>query len=109
MNHRDQVIFEHLARSQTGYCYVLLAIVGVDRRFALYRRAQVLHRILTGFDDGPVCFEDPDIRNLHTLVGRVVAHLQLAPLLHASLALHSYPGDRLPAASAVGLETIAGM
>jgi hypothetical protein len=105
---RDQVIFQNFTRPQAGNGDVLLPVIGVDRRVVFDRGAQVLHCVVAGLDHGAVFFEHADVGNVDALVGRVVAELQLPPLLHAGFALHADARDSFFASGAVGLEAIAG-
>ena len=106
VDHRDHVVFENLAGTQAGNRDVLLAVVGVDGRFVLDGRTEILHRIVAGFHDCAVFFQHADVWNFYALVGGVIALLQLSPLLHAGFALHANAGGRLFAAGAVGFEAV---
>src|SRR5216684_4875040 len=108
VNHRDQVIFQHFARTQPWHRNMLLAKIGIDRRFARHRGAQVLHRVVARLHDAAIFLQNPYVGDLHPLVGRVVSHLQLTPLLDASLTLHSNAGNGLSAAGAIALKTVTG-
>ena len=43
--------------------------------------------------DAAIFLQNPDIGNFDPLIGRVISHLQLAPLLHAGFALHPNAGN----------------
>ena len=106
---RDQVVFQNFTRTQAGHGDVLLAVIGVDRRLVFDRGAQVLLCVLAGLDDGAVGFEHAHVSDVDALVGRVVAFLQLPPLLHAGFALHPDSRDSFFASGAVGFEAIGRM
>src|SRR5271165_2190911 len=95
---RNQVVLEDFAGAQAWHGNVLLAIVGVDRSFALDGGAQILHGIIAGLDDAAVFFKHTHVGNFDALVGGVVSDLYLAPLLHARLALHPDAGREFLAA-----------
>jgi len=103
---RDQVILQHFPRPQSGNRHMLLPVVGIDRRLMFHRRAQILNVVVSSLHHAAVLLEHADVSNLHALVGRVVAQLQLAPLLHARLALHPDARNRFLAASPVSLKTV---
>ena len=107
MHYRDHVVLEHFTRPQSRHCDMLLPVIGVDRRLAFHRGAEILHRVVSRLDHAAILLEHPNVRNLHPLVGRVVAQLQLSPLLHPGFALHTDAGNRLPASGAVALEAVA--
>src|ERR1700722_7637607 len=109
VDHRAHVVFENVAGAKSGNRDVLLAEVGVDRSFVLDGSAEILHGIIAGFDHGAVGLKHAHVGNLDSLVGRVVAHLQLSPLLYSRLALHADAGDEFFAARAVGLEAVVGV
>ncbi len=92
VDHRDQVVFQHFPRPQSGHGDVLLPVIGVDRSVVLDGGAQILHGIVAGLDHGAVRLEDSHVRNLNPLVGRVIPHLKLSPLLQARLTLHPDSG-----------------
>ena len=106
VNHRDHVILEHFAGAQAGHGDVLLTVVGVDGSFAFDGRAQILHGIVARLHHAAVGFDHADVGNLNALVGGVVAHLNLAPLLDSGLALHPDAGDGLFAARSIVFKAV---
>src|SRR6185437_13294554 len=106
LSDRHEVIFEFDARANTGYGNVLLAVIGIDGRFFLQRDAQVLYSIGSGRDGAAIGVEDAHEGNLNSLIGGVVSHDQLAPLLNASFILNFDAGVGLATPGAVVLEAI---
>ena len=106
VNHRHHVIFENFSGTEARDRDVLLAVIGVDRGFALNGRAQILYRVLSCLHHRAVLLQHAHVRNLDAFAGGVVTLLQLSPLLHAGFALHPDAGDSFFSSGAVRFKAI---
>ncbi len=74
MNHGDDVVFQHFARTEAWHRNMLLAIVGIDRRLLLQGSAEILHGVVAGFHDAAVGLDYADVVHFNSFVGGVIAN-----------------------------------
>ena len=106
VNHRDYVVFEHLAGSKSRYGDVLLTIVCVNGCFALHRRAQVLYRILGSRDHTAIGLMDSNVGDFNFFIGGVISNNDLPPLLSTRFTLNFNARVNLAAAGSIVFEAV---
>src|SRR3954449_1874857 len=105
----DDVVLQRVSRTEARDGDVLLPVIAIERRFALYWRAEVLDRIWSGGDRSAIRFQYAQVRDFNSLVRRTVAEDDLPPLLHSSFALHFDANIELSLARAIVLEGVGGI
>src|SRR6267143_5090874 len=105
---RGHVILQDLPRPQTRHGDVFLSVVGIDRRLACNRRAEVLYGIRRRRYHAAIFLQYAHVGNLHAFVRGVVAEQYLSPLPDPGLALHPDPRRGFLPPRAVTLEAETG-